>query len=136
RVQSRRRPELRDDAHAGSPAGGQALPNANSNRMVDTAAIAMSDDWILGLEFCYVLGPFSVQAEYGWNFVQNARGIAPTGVATFNPPIVPAQDYVFSGGGNQPAHTPTGPSPALHPARGPRPPRGLHTRTRTHTRRA
>ena len=72
--QLRARPELRDDDPAGSPSGAQLVPNANSNRMVDTGLIAAENDYILGLELLYVRGPFSVQAEYGWNFLDGAYG--------------------------------------------------------------
>jgi phosphate-selective porin OprO/OprP len=54
-----------------------------------------------------IRGPFSFQAEYGWNFLNNATGVAPTGT-TLNPPIVPPQDYVFNGGYLQVAYTLTG----------------------------
>src|SRR5262249_46158540 len=70
--QLRARPELRDDDPAGSPAGAQVIPNANSNRMIDTAAIAAKDQFLTGLELLYIYGPFSVQAEYGWNWLSNA----------------------------------------------------------------
>ncbi len=103
----RARPEMRDDDPAGSPSGGQVVPNADSNRMIDTGAIASNDDFILGTEALYVLGPFSFQAEYGWNYLNNAVGVAPSGT-TLNPAITPPQDYVFSGGYLQLAYTLTG----------------------------
>jgi len=109
--QFRARPELRDDDPAGSPSGAQVVPNANSNRMIDTGAIAAQEDYLLGLELCYVRGPFSVQAEYGWNFLDGAYGVAPSGF-TLNPPIVPRQNYTFSGGYVQLAYTLTGESRA------------------------
>jgi phosphate-selective porin OprO/OprP len=115
--QLRARPELRDDDPAGSPAGAQIIPNANSNRMVDTGAIAAHDQWLLGLEYCCVRGPFSIQAEYGWTFLDRAFGVAPTGL-TLNPAIVPSQDYTFSGGYIQLAYTLTGESRAYDRARG------------------
>jgi phosphate-selective porin OprO/OprP len=115
--QLRARPELRDDDPAGSPAGAQILPNADSTRMIDTASIAAHDDYLLGLEFCYVRGPFSVQAEYGWNWLDRAFGVAPTGL-TLNPAIVPESDYVFNGGYIQLAYTLTGESRAYDRARG------------------
>jgi phosphate-selective porin OprO/OprP len=113
----RARPELRDDDPAGSPSGAPAIPNADSTRLVDTGAIAIGDDYLLGLEFLYVHGPFSVQAEYGWNWVSNAVGIAPTGFK-FNPALVPAQDYMFNGGYIQLAYTLTGESRGYDRARG------------------
>ncbi len=106
-IQLRARPELREDDPAGSPGGAQIVPNANSNRMIDTAAIAIGNDYLAGLEFCYVRGPFSLQAEYGWNWVDGAVGIAPAGV-TLNPKLTPPQDYLFNGGYVQVAYTLTG----------------------------
>jgi phosphate-selective porin OprO and OprP len=105
--QLRARPELRDDDPASSPSGGQPIPNANSTRMVDTGVIAAEDDWILGLELLYVRGPFSVQAEWGWNFLSNAYGANPSGF-TLNPPIIPKTDYTFTGGYIQLAYSLTG----------------------------
>jgi phosphate-selective porin OprO and OprP len=103
----RARPELRDDDPAGSPSGGQAVPNADSNRLIDTGVIVASDEWISGLELCYVRGPFSIQAEYGWTWIDDAVGFAPTGF-TLNPKLKTPQDYVFSGGYVQLAYTLTG----------------------------
>ena len=40
------------------------------------AAITCNDDYLLGLEMLYIRGPASLQAEYGWNFV---NAIAPSG---------------------------------------------------------
>ena len=105
--QFRARPELRDDDPAGSPSGAQILPNANSNRMVDTGVIAAEDNWLLGLELLYVRGPFSVQAEWGWTFLSNAYGANPSGF-TLNPPIIPKTDYTFTGGYLQFAYSLTG----------------------------
>jgi phosphate-selective porin OprO/OprP len=102
----RARPELRDDDAA---AGGtsQLVPDANSNRMVDTGAIAASRQWLMGLELLYIAGPLSLQAEYGFNWIDNAIGIAPTGF-TLNPKITPPQNYFFNGGYVQLAYTLTG----------------------------
>jgi phosphate-selective porin OprO/OprP len=105
--QFRARPELRDDDPSGSSGLPQAVPDANSNRMVDTGPIAAEDDWILGLEFLYIRGPLSLQAEWGWNRLTNAFGVAPAGL-TLNPAIVPHQDYTFTGGYVQLAYTLTG----------------------------
>lgn len=115
--QLRARTELRDDDPAGSPAGAQVLPNADSNRMVDTGAIAAHDQYLLGLEYCYVHGPFSIQAEYGWTWLDRAFGVAPTGL-TLNPAIIPAQDYSFNGGYVQLAYTLTGENRGYDRARG------------------
>ena len=103
--QFRARPELRDDDPA---AGGPGIvPNADSNRFIDTGVIAAQGDWILGTELLWIRGPFSFQAEYGWNFLNGAFGVAPT-KTTLHPPIVPPQDYVFNGGYLQVAYTLTG----------------------------
>jgi len=103
----RARPELRDDDPAASPSGAQLIPNANSNRMIDTGAIAAESDFLMGLELLYVRGPFSVQAEYGWNFLDGAYGVAPSGF-TLNPAIIPRSNYTFSGGYVQLAYSLTG----------------------------
>ena len=107
-TQLRARPEIRDDDPAGSPGGGQAIPNANSNRMIDTGVIAIEgSEWLLGSELLYIRGPFSVQAEYGFHWIDGAVGIAPAGTK-FSPALVPTQDYVFGGGYVQLAYTLTG----------------------------
>lgn len=99
-VQLRARPELRDDV----PAGG--FINGNSTRMVDTGLMASETIYLMGLETLYIRGPASVQAEYGWNWIDNAAGIVPS-AGNFNP-LVPAQDYAFHGGYVQLAYTLTG----------------------------
>ncbi len=116
-LQLRARPELRDDDPAGqggTPAapvagGAQTVPNADSNRMIDTGAVVADHDWLMGLEALYVLGPFSVQAEYGWNFLDNVQGVIGTGgkLTTFKGA---PQNYTFSGGYVQLAYTLTGES--------------------------
>ncbi len=105
--QLRARPELREDDPAGSPGGGQVVPNSNSNRMIDTGAIVASREFLMGTEFLYIRGPFSVQAEYGWNWIDSATGFAPAGL-TLNPALAAPQNYVFSGGYIQLAYTLTG----------------------------
>jgi phosphate-selective porin OprO/OprP len=102
-IQVRARPEQRDDV----PAGG--FTNADSNRMVDTGLLAADHQWLMGLELFYVKGPFSFQAEYGWNWVDNVIGAGPSGF-TLNPKFVPAGNYVFNGGYAQIAYTLTGES--------------------------
>jgi phosphate-selective porin OprO/OprP len=99
--QLRARPELRDDV----PAGG--FTNGNSNRLIDTGVMTGQDQWITGLEFCYVRGPISLQAEWGWNWVDDVTGFAPNGFV-LNPKLKTPQDYVFSGGYIQLAYTLTG----------------------------
>ena len=90
------RPEMRDDDPAGSP-GGQAIPNANSNRMIDTGAIAADNEYLMGLESLYIRGPFSFQAEYGWNWIDNAIGVVDS-TAGGRPNSPRPQNYVFNGG--------------------------------------
>jgi len=75
--------------------------------MIDTGAIAAGAEFLMGLEALYIRGPLSVQAEYGWNWIDNVVGIAPTG-STFNPALTPTQNYVFNGGYIQLAYTLTG----------------------------
>jgi phosphate-selective porin OprO/OprP len=105
--QLRARPELRDDDPGGSPSGAQIIPNANSNRMIDTGPIVARDEFITGLEALYIRGPFSVQAEYGWNWISDAIGISPTGLV-LSPALTSPQNYVFNGGYVQLAYTLTG----------------------------
>jgi phosphate-selective porin OprO/OprP len=99
------RPELRDDDPAAGGPG--VIPNSNSNKMIDTGAIAANGEYLMGTEALWIAGPFSVQGEFGWNFVNGAYGIAPTGT-TNNPTITPKQNYVFEGGYLQLAYTLTG----------------------------
>ena len=106
-IQLRARPELRDDDPAGNPSGGQAVANANDARLVDTGVIAANSDWIMGLEFCSVWGPLSVQAEYGFNVIEDATGINPTGFK-YAVPLTSPQNYTFTGGYAQVAYTLTG----------------------------
>ncbi len=102
----RARSSMRDDDPAGSPSGAQALPNANSNRMIDTGNIVALSDFVMGTEFLYILGPLSLQAEYGLNFVDNASGfLSSTGVYT---KLKTPQSYTFQGGYVQLAYTLTG----------------------------
>jgi phosphate-selective porin OprO/OprP len=94
-VDLRARPELRDD----DPGSG-GLPNADSNRMIDTLKINCNEEYLLGLEALYIRGPFSLQAEYGWNFLDNAQ-------ITVGTPK-PIANYIFDGGYLQAAYTLTG----------------------------
>jgi phosphate-selective porin OprO/OprP len=105
--QLRARPELRDDDPGGSPGGAQAVPNANSNRLIDTGVAVADNQWLMGLEYLAVLGPLSVQAEYGWNWLEDAVGFAPSGLK-LNPALPHGQNYIFSGGYIQLAYTLTG----------------------------
>ena len=84
-VRLRARPEMRDDDPAESPGatsnqttaapgfGGQPLPDANANRIIDTNAITCDNEYLLGTELLYIRGPWSFQAEYGWNFLNDAH---------------------------------------------------------------
>lgn len=94
RFQLRARQTLRDD----DPAGG--VTGADNNRFIDTGVITAHDQELLGTELLWIRGPFSFQAEYGWNFVNGA--IAGTNA------IAPAQDLTFNGGYAQVAYTLTG----------------------------
>jgi phosphate-selective porin OprO/OprP len=115
-MQLRARTEQRDDDPAGNPAGAQPNPNANDARMVDTGPIVGDHQWLTGLEFLSVMGPFSVQAEYGWNFVDNVRGVVSQGNAgtpaagTLIPIKAGPQDFTFSGGYVQLSYILTGES--------------------------
>ena len=112
-------PELKDDNPAGSPAvagpavaGGTAqyLPQANAPTMISTGKMYCADDYLLGTELLYIRGPLSLQAEYGWNFVNDAQ-ILTSGTAGTGTPFRttgPIQTYVFNGGYLQAAYTLTG----------------------------
>jgi phosphate-selective porin OprO/OprP len=104
-VQLRDRPELRDDDPAG--AGGGIIPDANSNRLIDTGNLGLRNQWLCGLEFLQIWGPLSLQAEYGWNWIEDSPGFNPAGVK-FVPPTTSPQNYVFEGGYVQLAYTLTG----------------------------
>ena len=44
--------------------------------MISTGALACDNEYLMGLEMLYIRGPFSFQAEYGWNWLNNASGIS------------------------------------------------------------
>jgi phosphate-selective porin OprO and OprP len=67
-VRYRARPEMRD---AIGDFGTAPLPG-NSVRWVDTGNIIADSATVYGTELLYVLGPFSLQAEYAWAFANNA----------------------------------------------------------------
>jgi phosphate-selective porin OprO and OprP len=106
--QLRARPELRDDDPAADPSGGQPVPNADDGRMVDTGAILAEQEWLMGLELCYVCGPFSVQAEYGFNWIDNATAVEAPTTSVFTPLAGGPHSFMFSGGYIQLAYTLTG----------------------------
>jgi phosphate-selective porin OprO/OprP len=104
-VDLRSRPELRDDVPAGNLAG--SLSNVNDNRLIDSGVVACNQEYLLGTELLYIRGPFSAQLEYGWNFLNDAQGIASTSTAA-HPVLLPMADYMFNGGYVQFAYTLTG----------------------------
>ena len=107
-VQLRTRPEILDDDPAGGAGGAADVPNGNGNRFLDTGYMVSNNEYILATEMLYIRGPFSVQAEYGWNFVDGVTGTATTlGGAVTALPNGP-QSYMFSGGYLQLAYTLTG----------------------------
>ena len=76
RVQFRARPELRDSQGAFPTAG--ALPG-NSDRLVDTGALAGNGSTVIGSELLYILGPFSAQSEWAMNYANDVTsGVAAT----------------------------------------------------------
>lgn len=119
--QLRARPQFRDD-DPGTGAG-FGVANANSNRMIDTGVVTAHNDVTLGTEWLYVRGPLSLQAEYGWNFLNGVNGAFANPSGAFVgvvPPFVvqPSQNYVFNGGYLQVAYTLTGEARAYDRARG------------------
>ena len=105
--QLRARPELRDDDPAGNPSGGQPVPNANDSRLIDTGVLVADNQFLCGLEYLGVMGPFSLQAEYGYNWLDDAQGHNPAGYKV-SPRLTSPQNYAFSGGYIQMAYTLTG----------------------------
>jgi phosphate-selective porin OprO/OprP len=95
-------PELKDDDPASSLSNGQAIPNVDSLAMINSGALACDNEYLMGLESLYIRGPFSLQAEYGWNWLNNASGIV--SATTLTTP----HDYMFNGGYVQVAYTLTG----------------------------
>ena len=117
--QLRARSELRDDDPAGTPGGSyssgsttagavQIVPNSDSQRMIDTESIAAQNEYVLGLEALYIYGPLSLQAEYGWNWIDGAYGVAHNATPTVLTKFATTQDYQFNGGYMQVAYTLTG----------------------------
>lgn len=73
-VQFGARPMIRDGGGVGDWGGaddGIAQPG-NNTRIVDTSAIVAHSASVLGTEFFSVMGPFSVQAEWAWAFMNDA----------------------------------------------------------------
>ena len=99
------RPELRDDDPAGSRRTARPFPTPIATAMISTGALACDNEYLMGLEMLYIRGPFSFQAEYGWNWLNNASGI----LARRRPHrTYHATDYMFNGGYVQVAYTLTG----------------------------
>jgi phosphate-selective porin OprO/OprP len=107
-VQLRTRPEILDDDPAGGAGGAADVPNGNGNRFLDTGYMVSNTEYILATEMLYIRGPFSVQAEYGWNFVDGVTGTATTLGGAVTPLPGGREDYVFNGGYLQLAYTLTG----------------------------
>lgn len=98
------RSELRDDDPAAQSI--QPITNSNDARMVSTGPLLCTDEYLMGLEFLYIRGPLSLQAEYGWNWLYGAHAAA-AGSGTNIGATAPA-NYVFDGGYVQIAYTLTG----------------------------
>jgi phosphate-selective porin OprO/OprP len=72
-VRFRARPEQRDfSGDLDGTVHDGVLNPGNGNRIVDTGAIQAASSTILGTEFLWIRGPFSVQAEYAWTALQGA----------------------------------------------------------------
>ena len=69
-VDFRARPQMRDAiGDYGGTNGNNATPvglPGNSKRLVDTRMMNASSCTVIGTEFLYIHGPFSLQAEYAW----------------------------------------------------------------------
>ena len=78
----RARPELRDAIGIGNI--GSGLLGGDPARFVDTGYILADNIHTLSPEFLMIAGPFSVQAEAAWAFVENARSVYPS--SAFNTP--------------------------------------------------
>jgi phosphate-selective porin OprO/OprP len=107
--------EMADDDPAKSPtsiAGGTAqyLPEANNKKLVQTGNIYCSQEFLLGTEMLYIRGPWSLQAEYGWNICDNAflRTTSGSSGGPGTTPTGPKECYVFSGGYLQASYILTG----------------------------
>jgi len=89
-VEFRARPQLRDAiGDYGGTNGNNATPlglAGDAKRIVDTGALAANSNQVIGTEFFYVRGPFSVMAEYAWAAMDDAHVItaAPAGTVGVN----------------------------------------------------
>lgn len=93
-VEFRARPQLRD---AIGDFGTTPL-TGNSKRLVDTGLVKANSDTILGTEFLSVMGPLSVQAEYGFAAINNAVTLPSTNVRPGTPVGTHLGDVWFNGG--------------------------------------
>ena len=58
-----------------SASGDRQIFQHQQHRMINTGTLACDNEYLMGLEMLYIRGPFSFQAEYGWNWLNNASGI-------------------------------------------------------------
>lgn len=105
-IQLRARPEQRDDV----PAGG--FSNGNSNRLIDTGILACDSQSSFGTELLFVRGPLSLQAEYGWTWIDGVTGSFNGTPGVLQKTVGGNQSYGFNGGYVQLAYTLTGESRA------------------------
>ena len=102
------RPELRDDDPAGArqrpgPSERQQQPDDQHRR--HRVRQRISDGPGNGL---YIRGPFSFQAEYGWNLAEQCIGHHSGTSTPAAPKLTTPTDYMFNGGYVQVAYTLTG----------------------------
>jgi phosphate-selective porin OprO/OprP len=74
--------------------GTNGLPG-NNRRIVDTGMIDAASSTVLGAEFLYIRGPFSLQAEYGWASMNDAYVSNPL---PKGPRLIRQNDTWFDGG--------------------------------------
>ena len=106
-MQLRARPEMRDDVPAGSPSSAQAVPNSNSNRLIDTGQLAAAVNTSWAWNSCKS-GDRSLCRPSTGGIASTARWASRQAGLTFNPAISPGQNYMFNGGYVQLAYTLTG----------------------------
>ena len=91
------RPEVRPSAQNVAGGTAQYLPEAGNPTMIKSGNIYCNQEFLLGTELLYIAGPLSLQAEYGWNFCNNAQ-LATTGTGSALRATGPIENYVFNGG--------------------------------------
>ena len=96
-VTFRARPELRDGiGDFGSTVNGVTLPG-NTSRIISTGAIACDSATVIGTEFWYNRGPFSVLAEWGFAQMNDASvGGVKQGALAYNGGYIQA-GYILTG---------------------------------------